>query len=70
MEARTFALDPAMGMLIECDNYCGEEHGARMKMVEEPTDTLKAKFVCTHCGEERYMTYKAWTPFLSFKIEK
>lgn len=68
MEARTYALDPALGMLVGCEEGCGKK--GRMMMVKEPTEAYKAKFECTYCGEVRYMSYKTWVPFLSFHISK
>lgn len=62
MEKREFALDPALGMLIECDNYCGDEHGARLKMVDY------GEAECTRCGEIREFGYGGWTTLLSLKF--
>lgn len=63
MEVKQYALDPALGMLQDCKNMCGEP--ARMEMIEEPSEVYKAKFKCTGCGVEEYKTYKSYTLFTS-----
>lgn len=60
MEAKRYALDPVMGMLIDCRNMCGAPE--RLELVEEGTEDT---FKCTGCGAEREMRYGTWTPFLS-----
>lgn len=66
MEVRQYAYHTSLGYLMGCPESCNDD--ARMEMIKEPTEALKAKFQCTNCGEEQYMTYKIYSIFTSLQF--